>query len=82
MQAIFRTTFADFRDSGQKIARRTLGPMAGTAIKLSDADDVAEGLAIGEGLERTKLCWRSRAVTRRLAANIAKLPELLRQPNP
>jgi hypothetical protein len=51
MQAIARTTFADFRNSSQKIARRTLGPMTGAAIKFSDDESVAEGLAIGEGSE-------------------------------
>jgi putative DNA primase/helicase len=51
MCAISRTKFADFRNSGQKVTRRTLGPMSGTAIKLSHDDDVAEKLAIGEGAE-------------------------------
>jgi putative DNA primase/helicase len=51
MAAISQTTFADFKRSGQKIARLTLGPMSGAAIKLSHDEDVAEGLSIGEGSE-------------------------------
>jgi putative DNA primase/helicase len=51
MRAISRTTFADFKNSGQRVARLALGLMSGTAIKLSHDEDVSEGLAIGEGTE-------------------------------
>jgi putative DNA primase/helicase len=51
MAAISHTKFADFKRGRQKIARLTLGPMSGAAIKLSHDEDMAEGLAIGEGLE-------------------------------
>src|SRR5262249_53095021 len=37
---------------------RTLGPMTGTAIKLSHDEDVAEGLAIGEGAESVLAAMR------------------------
>jgi hypothetical protein len=37
--------------SGDKIGRMMLGPKTGCAIKLSADEDVAMGLAIGEGLE-------------------------------
>jgi hypothetical protein len=37
--------------AGEKISRMALGPKAGAAIKLSADEDVAMGLAVGEGLE-------------------------------
>jgi putative DNA primase/helicase len=37
--------------TGQKISRMTLGPKTGAAIKLSSDENVAMGLAVGEGLE-------------------------------
>ena len=58
MRAISQTSFADFKYSGQKIARLTLGPMSGAAIKLSHDEDVAEGLAIGEGTESVLAAMR------------------------
>ena len=58
MRAISQTSFADFKNGGQKVARLTLGPMSGGAIKLSDDEDVAEGLAIGEGLESVLAAMR------------------------
>jgi putative DNA primase/helicase len=58
MQVISQTTFADFRDRGQKVARLTLGPMSGAAIKLSHDDDVMEGLAVGEGTESVLAAMR------------------------
>jgi hypothetical protein len=58
MQAISRTTFTDFKRSGQKVARLTLGPMAEAAIKLTSDEDVAEGLAIGEGAESVLAAMR------------------------
>ena len=58
MQVISQTTFADFRDRGQKVARLTLGPMSGAAIKLSHDDDMMEGLAVGEGTESVLAAMR------------------------
>jgi putative DNA primase/helicase len=58
MWAIARITFADFKKSGQKVARLALGPMTGAAIKLTADEDVAEGLAIGEGAESVLAAMR------------------------
>ena len=58
MQAVCRTTFAEFKEAGGRIARMTLGPKTGTAIKLSRDEDVAEGLAIGEGTESVLAAMR------------------------
>jgi putative DNA primase/helicase len=38
---------------GSKLGRRTLGPKAGAAIKITDNSEVAERITIGEGLETT-----------------------------
>jgi len=46
--AIQRTALTS---QGQKIERRTLGPKINKAIKLSADEDVALGLAVGEGVE-------------------------------
>ena len=46
-----RITFTQFTEAGGKIARMTLGPKIGTAIKLSPDEIVTQGLAVGEGLE-------------------------------
>jgi Toprim domain len=51
MRAIQRTAFTQFTEAGGKIARMTLGPKTGTAIKLSPDEIVTQGLAVGEGLE-------------------------------
>jgi putative DNA primase/helicase len=51
MNAIQRTTFTQFTDAGGKIARMTLGPKTGTAIKLSSNEIVTQSLTVGEGLE-------------------------------
>jgi len=51
MSAIRRTTFTQFIEAGGKIARMTLGPKIGTAIKLSSDEIVTQGLTVGEGLE-------------------------------
>jgi hypothetical protein len=51
MQAISQTTFAEFKKAGGKVSRMTVGPLTGTAIKLSCDEDVTLGLAIGEGTE-------------------------------
>jgi putative DNA primase/helicase len=51
MSAIQRTTFTQFIEASGKIARRTLGPKTGTAIKLSSDEIVTQGLTVGEGLE-------------------------------
>jgi hypothetical protein len=47
-RAIQRTAI---NESGDKIGRMMLGPKTGTAIKLTADEDIAMGLAIGEGLE-------------------------------
>ena len=47
-KAIHRTALTP---DGEKIDRKTLGPKAGCAIKLSADEDVAEGLTIAEGIE-------------------------------
>jgi putative DNA primase/helicase len=47
-KAIHRTALTP---DGKKIDRKTLGPKAGCAIKLSADEDVAEGLTIAEGIE-------------------------------
>jgi hypothetical protein len=47
-RAVHRTALT--RD-GAKIDRKALGPKSGCAIKLTPDEDVAEGLAIGEGVE-------------------------------
>jgi putative DNA primase/helicase len=44
-------TFIQFAAAGRRIARRTLGPKTGTAIKVSLDEVVTQGLTIGEGLE-------------------------------
>jgi phage/plasmid primase-like uncharacterized protein len=49
-QAIHRTALTP---DGKKLARKALGPKAGTAIKLWPDEDVTAGLVIGEGLETT-----------------------------
>jgi hypothetical protein len=49
-RAIQRTALSG---DGGKIGRRTLGPKAGAAIKLSADVEVADRLTIGEGLETT-----------------------------
>jgi putative DNA primase/helicase len=49
-KAIHRTALTA---DGQKIGRMSLGPIGGCAIKLTPDEDVAEGLAIGEGIETT-----------------------------
>jgi putative DNA primase/helicase len=51
MRTIQRITFTQFTEVGGKIARMTLGPKIGTAIKLSPDEIVTQGLAVGEGLE-------------------------------
>ena len=51
MRAIQRITFTQFTEAGGKIARMTLGPKIGTAIKLSPDEIITQGLAVGEGLE-------------------------------
>jgi hypothetical protein len=51
MHAIQQTTFTQFTEAGGKIARMTLGPKDGTAIKLSSDETVTQGLTVGEGLE-------------------------------
>jgi putative DNA primase/helicase len=51
MQVARRNTFTQFTEARNRVARLTLGPKTGTAIKLSCDEDVAEGLTIGEGLE-------------------------------
>ena len=51
MQAVSRTTFAEFKEAGGRVTRMTLGPQTGTAIKLFCDEDVTLGLAIGEGTE-------------------------------
>ena len=51
MRTIQRITFTQFTEAGGKIARMTLGPKIGTAIKLSPDEIVTQGLAVGEGLE-------------------------------
>jgi hypothetical protein len=48
--AIHRTALTP---DGCKLDRMTLGPIAGAAIKLSAAEDVTVGLAVGEGIETT-----------------------------
>jgi hypothetical protein len=49
-RAIMRTALTS---DARKIGRKALGPVDGTAIKLSDDADVTMGLIIGEGLETT-----------------------------
>jgi putative DNA primase/helicase len=51
MSASQRTKFTQFTEAGGKIARMTLGPKTGTAIKLSSDEIVTQGLTVGEGLE-------------------------------
>jgi putative DNA primase/helicase len=51
VQAVSRNAFAEFKEAGGRVVRMTLGPMTGTAIKLSHDEDVTEGLTIGEGTE-------------------------------
>ena len=58
MQAISQTTFAEFKKAGGKVSRMTLGPLTGTAIKLSCDEDVTLGLAIGEGTETVLAAMR------------------------
>jgi putative DNA primase/helicase len=58
MRAISRTTFAEFKKVGGKVSRMTLGPLTGTAIKLSCDEDVTLGLAIGEGTETVLAAMR------------------------
>jgi hypothetical protein len=48
---IMQMTFTEFTKGGGEIARRTLGPKTGTAIKLSSDEMVTQGLTVGEGLE-------------------------------
>jgi putative DNA primase/helicase len=50
-RAVSRITFAEFVRTGGRVARMTLGPNTGTAIKISSDEEVTEGLGIGEGLE-------------------------------
>jgi hypothetical protein len=49
-RAIHRTALTA---DGRKIDRRSLGPMAGTAIKLCPDGEITLGLTIGEGIETT-----------------------------
>jgi hypothetical protein len=49
-KAIHRTALTP---DGRKIGRKSLGPIAGCAIKLTPDEDVAEGLTVGEGIETT-----------------------------
>jgi putative DNA primase/helicase len=49
-RAIMRTALTP---DARKFGRKALGPVHGTAIKLSDDADVTMGLVIGEGLETT-----------------------------
>jgi hypothetical protein len=49
-RAIMRTALTP---DARKFGRKALGPVHGTAIKLSDDADVTVGLIIGEGLETT-----------------------------
>lgn len=58
MEAICQTSFASFKEAGGKIARMTLGPKTGTAIKLCAHEAVSEGLAVGEGLETVLAAMR------------------------
>ena len=58
MQAVSRTTFAEFKEAGGRVSRMTLGPQTGTAIKLSCDEDVTLGLAIGEGAETVLAAMR------------------------
>jgi Toprim domain len=58
MRAIFQTSFARFKEAGGKIARMTLGPKTGTAIKLCSHEAVSEGLVVGEGLETVLAAMR------------------------
>jgi putative DNA primase/helicase len=51
MHIMQRMTFTEFVAAGRGIARRTLGPKIGTAIKLSSDEMVTLGLTTGEGLE-------------------------------
>ncbi len=48
LQAVHRTALSP---AGEKIGRKMLGPVAGCAVKLDPNDAVAQGLAIGEGVE-------------------------------
>jgi hypothetical protein len=58
MQAVSRTTFAEFKEAGGRVIRKTLGPKTDTAIKLSRDEEVTEGLAIGEGTESVLAAMR------------------------
>jgi len=49
-QAIGRTALSA---AGVKVGRLSLGPTRGCAVKLTPDEDVAEGLAVGEGVETT-----------------------------
>ena len=51
MRQITETRFTEFTQAGGRVARMTLGPKTGTAIKLSCDENVAQGLVIGEGVE-------------------------------
>ena len=75
-RAIMRTALTP---DARKFGRKALGPVHGTAIKLSDDADVTMGLVIGEGLETTLAAmvfglapaWKIGS-----AAGIAKFPVL------
>jgi putative DNA primase/helicase len=54
--AVHRTAL---KDSGEKIDRRMLGPVAGAAIKIDADENVEQGLTIGEGFET---CLAGRAL--------------------
>jgi putative DNA primase/helicase len=49
-KAIHRTALTP---DGEKIDRKSLGPIGGCAIKFTPDEDVAEGLTVGEGIETT-----------------------------
>jgi putative DNA primase/helicase len=51
MRTIQEISFTEFAAADGQIARRTLGPKSGTAIKLSLDVMVTRGLTVGEGLE-------------------------------
>jgi putative DNA primase/helicase len=58
MRAISQTSCARFKEAGGKIDRMSLGPKAGTAIKLCSHEAVSEGLVVGEGLETVLAAMR------------------------
>lgn len=71
--------------NGEKVDRRTLGPIAGCIIRLWPDDDVGLGLVIGEGIETTlvaatRIAHRGTLLQPAWAAgfagNLAKLPVL------